>query len=286
MKIGRKLKKNIRFILKKILPSYFYNLIIFFLIRKKFINSYNANKLYSVNYINKTNKIIEYKISSQNYEDGIIKSLILKLKRNNKKFLEIGFDYHECNSLQLIKQGWSGLFVDYDIEKIENFNIIKDKFNFNKIKITNNKISPTNINSIFKQEFADTNIDFFSIDIDSLDFYVLKNIKFRPKIICLEFNPYLTNFGSIVVKFKKNNFNNANYYYGASIQAYTKLLKKKHYRLVAIDSNSVNAFFIDTKQFKNKFYEIDINKDKNLKIFSNKNKIIINDIKIKKYLTY
>jgi hypothetical protein len=286
MKLGRKLKKNIRFILKKILPGYFYNLIIFFLIRKKFINSYNANKLYSVNYVNKNNKIREYKISSQNYEDGIIKSLILKLKKSNKKFLEIGFDYHECNSLQLIKQGWSGLFVDYDLEKIENFNIIKHKFNFDKIKIANSKISPTNINSIFKQEFTNTNIDFFSIDIDSLDFYVLKNIKFRPKIICLEFNPYLTNFGSIVVKFKKNNFNNANYYYGASIQAYTKLLKKKHYRLVAIDSNNVNAFFIDTKQFKNKFYEIDINKDNNLNNFSDKNKIIINDIKIKKYLTY
>jgi len=286
MKLGRKLKKNIRFILKKILPGYFYNLIIFFLIRKKFINSYNANKLYSVNYINKNNKIREYKISSQNYEDGIINSLILKLKKSNKKFLEIGFDYHECNSLQLIKQGWSGLFVDYDLEKIENFNIIKHKFNFDKIKIANSKISPTNINSIFKQEFTNTNIDFFSIDIDSLDFYVLKNIKFRPKIICLEFNPYLTNFGSIVVKFKKNNFNNANYYYGASIQAYTKLLKKKHYRLVAIDSNNVNAFFIDTKQFKNKFYEIDINKDNNLNNFSDKNKIIINDIKIKKYLTY
>jgi hypothetical protein len=286
MKLGRKLKKNIRFILKKILPGYFYNLIIFFLIRKKFINSYNANKLYSVNYVNKNNKIREYKISSQNYEDGIINSLILKLKKSNKKFLEIGFDYHECNSLQLIKQGWSGLFVDYDLEKIENFNIIKHKFNFDKIKIANSKISPTNINSIFKQEFTNTNIDFFSIDIDSLDFYVLKNIKFRPKIICLEFNPYLTNFGSIVVKFKKNNFNNANYYYGASIQAYTKLLKKKHYRLVAIDSNNVNAFFIDTKQFKNKFYEIDINKDNNLNNFSDKNKIIINDIKIKKYLTY
>ena len=85
MKLGRKLKKNIRFILKKILPGYFYNLIIFFLIRKKFINSYNANKLYSVNYVNKNNKIREYKISSQNYEDGIIKSLILKLKKSNKK---------------------------------------------------------------------------------------------------------------------------------------------------------------------------------------------------------
>lgn len=285
MRIGRKLKKNIRFLLKKVLPSYLYNLIIFFLIRKKFISSYNANKLYSKNYNGKNNNISEYKISSQNYEDGIIQSLILKLKKNNKKFLEIGFDYHECNSLQLIKQGWSGIFIDYDKEKIENFNIIKDKFDFKKIKLLNNKISPENINSIYKQEFINTNIDFFSIDIDSLDFYVLGNIKFKPKIICLEFNPYLTHFGSIVVKYKKN-FNNSNYYYGASIQAYAKLLKKMNYKLVALDSNNVNAFFIDTKEFKSKFDEININKNKNLMIFLNKNKNIIKKIKIKRYLKY
>ena len=286
MRIGRKIKKNIRFLLKKILPSNFFNLIIFFLIRNKFISSYNNNKLYSENYIDKTNNINEYKISSQNYEDGIIKSLILKLKKNNKKFLEIGFDYYECNSLQLIKQGWSGIFIDYDKEKIENFNIIKDKFNFKKIKILNNKISPENINSIYKKEFINTNIDFFSIDIDSLDFYVLSKIKFRPKIICLEFNPYLTPFGSVVVKYNKNNFNNSNYYYGASIQAYTKLLKQMNYRLVALDSNNVNAFFIDIKEFKSKFNEININKNKNLIIFLNKNKNIIKNIKIKKYLKY
>jgi len=286
MRIGRKIKKNIRFLLKKILTSNFFNLIIFFLIRKKFISSYNNNKLYSENYIDKTNNINEYKISSQNYEDGIIKSLILKLKKNNKKFLEIGFDYYECNSLQLIKRGWSGIFIDYDKEKIENFNIIKDKFNFKKIKILNNKISPENINSIYKKEFINTNIDFFSIDIDSLDFYVLSKIKFRPKIICLEFNPYLTPFGSVVVKYNKNNFNNSNYYYGASIQAYTKLLKQMNYRLVALDSNNVNAFFIDIKEFKSKFNEININKNKNLIIFLNKNKNIIKNIKIKKYLKY
>ena len=286
MRIGRKIKKNIRLLLKKILPSNFFNLIIFFFIRKKFISSYNNNKLYSKNYIDKTNSISEYKISSQNYEDGIIKSLIFKLKKNNKKFLEIGFDYYECNSLQLIKQGWSGVFIDYDKSKIENFNIIKNKFDFKKIKILNKKISPDNINSIYKKEFTNTNIDFFSIDIDSLDFYVLSNIKFRPKIICLEFNPYLTLFGSVVVKYKKNNFNNSNYYYGASIQAYTKLLKQMNYKLVALDSNNVNAFFIDIKEFKSKFDEININKNKNLIIFLNKNKNIIKNIKIKRYLKY
>jgi hypothetical protein len=59
-----------------------------------------------------------------------------------------------------------------------------------------------------------------------------------------------------------------------------------NYKLVALDSNNVNAFFIDIKEFKSKFDEININKNKNLIIFLNKNKNIIKNIKIKRYLKY
>jgi len=59
-----------------------------------------------------------------------------------------------------------------------------------------------------------------------------------------------------------------------------------NYKLVALDSNNVNAFFLDTKGFKSKFDEININNNKNLMIFLNKNKNIIKNIKIKRYLKY
>ena len=59
-----------------------------------------------------------------------------------------------------------------------------------------------------------------------------------------------------------------------------------NYKLVALDSNNVNAFFIDIKEFKSKFNEININKNQNLMIFLNKNKSTIKNIKIKRYLKY
>lgn len=287
LKFGRNIKrakKIIRVYFKKISPSCIYNQIIYTIIKNKFLNSYCRNKLQNNNYKN-INNIKEYKISSQNYEDGIINSLILNIKKKNNSFFEIGVDYYEFNSLQLIKNRYSGLVVDFDQEKVENLNIIKNKFNLKKIKILKKKISPKNINTIYQKNFS-SEIDFFSIDIDSTDFYVLKSIRFIPKIICVEFNPYLTEFGSVVVKYKKNNFDNSNYYYGASLNAYIKLLKKRGYKLVAIDSNNINAFFINPKKFINKFKELDISNNKNLNKVLKKSKEIIRNIDVNRYIKY
>jgi UDP-glucose 4-epimerase len=65
-----------------------------------------------------------------------------------------------------------------------------------------------------------------------------------------------------------------------------KLLKKKGYKLVALDSSNVNAFFINPKEFKNKFKEIDILNNENLKKFIKKNKKTINKIQINRYIKY
>ena len=58
----------------------------------------------------------EYKITSQNNEDGIIEYIFKKIP-NNKYFVEIGFDLHEFNSLNLIKNNWNGLLIDANKEE-------------------------------------------------------------------------------------------------------------------------------------------------------------------------
>ena len=49
-------------------------------------------------------------------------------------------------------------------------------------------------------------------------------------------------------------------FYGASINAFKHLLNKKGYKLVAIESSGNNAFFINQKEFKIFFEELDIEK--------------------------
>ena len=53
---------------------------------------------------------------SQNNEDGIIEHIFSKVS-NNKYFVELGFDFSECNSLNLIKNGWHGTLIDFNEDK-------------------------------------------------------------------------------------------------------------------------------------------------------------------------
>ena len=106
MKLGRKIRKikNILYFLKTI-NSKIYNFIVFQLAKRKFLKSINAKKiiLSKSNNLDKINKY-EYKITSQNNEDGIINYLKTNITNPDRIFFEIGFDFNEFNSLNLIKE--------------------------------------------------------------------------------------------------------------------------------------------------------------------------------------
>ena len=89
-----------------------------------------------------------------------------------------------------------------------------------------------------------------------MEYWVLESLEVNPKIICVEFNPWMGKDDVITVPKFINFTYRWDYYYGASILAFTKLLKKKNYKLVAIDSTGTNAFFIIQKYFKKNIIEI------------------------------
>jgi hypothetical protein len=73
------------------------------------------------------------------------------------------------------------------------------------------------------------NFDFLSIDIDGCDYYILESLnQFKPKIICIEFNPTIPNEVEFVqIKdFKVKQ--------GSSPKSLTKLASQKGYSLVAV----------------------------------------------------
>ena len=244
--IGRKIKKiylkKIFNLINKYTPKKFYSLILFLSSFKKFKKEINKSKtsyLYSKN-IDKIN-YKEYKITSQNNEDGIIEYIFSNIS-NNKFFIEIGFDYFECNTLNLIKRGWNGILIEADEEKCLRIEkCIKHFFPNNKIEIINSKIDIDNINNFTKHQ----KIDFFSIDIDGNDYWVLEKLeKENISIICSEYNPWIGNKNFKTIPYDKNFIYKNDYYFGASLNAYSDLLKKK-FDLIGIDSSGTNAFYIN-----------------------------------------
>ena len=113
MKLGRKIRKiklKILHLLRKNLNSTIYNFLILQLAKKKFLKSIYANKikLSKSKNLDKINDY-EYKITSQNNEDGIIDYLKSNITNPDNLFFEIGFDFSEFNSLNLIKKIGQGL---------------------------------------------------------------------------------------------------------------------------------------------------------------------------------
>ena len=70
---------------------------------------------YSIN-LDKINNY-EYKLTSQNNEDGIIDHILSKICLKQINFVEVGFDYYENNSLNLFKKTNRGLLIDASFEK-------------------------------------------------------------------------------------------------------------------------------------------------------------------------
>ena len=92
MKLGRKIKKfkyKFLFFLRSHLHIFIYNYIILNLSKKKFKKCISSKKIRiikskNLDYINK----FEYKITSQNNEDGIIEYLSSKIKKPDNFFLK------------------------------------------------------------------------------------------------------------------------------------------------------------------------------------------------------
>lgn len=183
------------------------------------------------------------KIYSQNYEDGIIEIIFSIIKPKYKFYVEFGGadGIWLSNTANLrINHNWKGLLLEGD----------KDKINPNNdINLKNEFITKENINNIFKKYNVPHDFDFLSIDIDSHDFYVWKNLEYRPIIVIIEVNTGIKNKFPLVID--DNNFTYDDIkegYFGANIHAFYKLAVEKGYKLLTMESH--NAFFVVNEKFK------------------------------------
>jgi len=214
-------------------------------------------------YYKKINKV-EFKKFSQNGEDGVIKFIFNKLKLNKINSIEIGFDPVENNSIYNIficKKNCLNFFVEMSKEKCLLLKFLSKNFFFKSLNIVNKKITTNNINKFVLKIFQGKEIDLFSIDIDGLDYYILRKINFFPKIIILEYNKYFQK--NPITVLNKPNFQwkgRGDLYWGASIVSMDNLLKKKGYFLVYLESSYTNAFYIRNDYVK-LFKKIDCKKE-------------------------
>tara|TARA_B100000965_G_C19584544_1_gene755105 strand:+ start:506 stop:1462 length:957 start_codon:yes stop_codon:yes gene_type:complete len=214
---------------------------------------------------------VDLKIFSQNGEDGIIDYLMSKLKLipSSTNFIEIGVgDYRESNTRFIYNRFHpKGLIVDC-MDNMESK--VKPHINLWKgdLRVCNTRVNSKNINEIIKNN-CDFQIDLFSIDIDSVDYWIIKELKKNiSKIFIAEFNPVFGPDLRVTVpnidSFDRTKYHYSNLCYGMSLRALIELMDEKNYYFIGTNLQKMNAFFISKDFEKENFFKnIIINEYKN-----------------------
>lgn len=197
-----------------------------------------------------------YKIFSQSDEDGMIAEIFRRIGTTNRRFVEFGVgDGLENNTLALLYQGWSGLWIDGSdsfCKTIEsNYSAA---ITSGQLALINSFITRDNIDSLIASRVEPGEIDLLSIDIDGNDVHVYDAIKcISPRVIIFEYNAkfgpeidYCMAYDAKHVWRKSDRF-------GASLKHFEKLLHTKGYRLVGCNIVGTNAFFVREDLVSDKF---------------------------------
>jgi hypothetical protein len=218
----------------------------------------------------------ECKIFSQNGEDGILDYIISMLKIERPNFIEIGVgDYVEANTRFIYDRFFpKGIVIDSE-KNLKN----KVFSNINSwkgdLRVVEERISTENINDIISKN-CDFNVDIFSLDIDSIDYWIINKLKSNiSKIFVAEYNAV---FGDSLEVTTPNleNFDRKEYHYshlcfGMSLKALINIMAKKNFYFIGTNSVRNNAFFVSNdypidKYFKNlKIEDINYYVDSNIR---------------------
>lgn len=195
---------------------------------------------------------VEFRTFSQNGEDGILHYIFSLIGTTNKRCAEMCVeDGLQCNTANLIiNHGWTGLLFDGDAEKIafgrEYYGRHPDTV-IQPPTLVNAWIDRDNANALIASHGFEGELDLFSLDMDGVDYWILDSITcIRPRVIVLEFAGAWGPEVSVTIPYRSNFHRTLQdpQYCGASLAAFTKLAKRKGYRLVGCQRLGFNAFFI------------------------------------------
>jgi hypothetical protein len=120
-------------------------------------------------------------------------------------------------------------------------------------------ITTDNICQLLDTYGCPKNIDYISLDIDNMDYWILKNILiagYSTNLLVLEFNPIFSFEESFTKEYDASSRKDGTSNYGASLCAFSKLLEPYGYRLIQVLTN--NAYFINEKyDVSDKFIDVE-----------------------------
>jgi hypothetical protein len=173
-------------------------------------------------------------VTSQIGQDGIFEKMLEIIGAENRWCVEFGAwdGKHLSNTWNLIaNHEWSGVLIEGSKDR---FAELGKNHTGHKVVAFNEFVSfsgENRLDEILRRTEIPANFDVLSIDIDGNDWHVWESLKdYRPRIVCVEFNPTIGNDVFFVQDADPKVFQ------GCSLLALIELGKEKGYELVATPS--------------------------------------------------
>ncbi len=201
---------------------------------------------------------VEFSNYSQTGEDGILNFVFSLVGTTNRTVVEMcaGIGKESNSANLLINHGWNGALFDGDPEnvaKARGFFGYHPKTWYRPPKVVHAWITAENVNELILETGISGEIDFFSLDMDGMDYWVWKALDvISPRVVMLEIHapwmcdasvtiPYRPDFTMEWVRLPDGSVIQ---YAGASLPAFMKLAARKGYRLVGGNRLGFNVVFL------------------------------------------
>lgn len=166
--------------------------------------------------------IVQSRVTSQGGQDGTLASIFSAIGETNRFYVEFGFNAVEfsggsgANSYQLKLRGWSGVLLDGENENPA-------------IRLYAHRVTPEIIVGIFERYGVPHDLDYLSVDIDSIDFWIVRALLlggFRPRVFSIEYNGNFHSSSCVVPRRRAPLVYPHTQLYGASLGALEALAKE------------------------------------------------------------
>ena len=190
-----------------------------------------------------------YRVYSQADEDGILHEVFKRIGAGNRTFVELGVGNGlENNTLFLLVQGWSGIWIEGSDRKAAAARknlaaIISEK----RLRIEHHFITAPTIDKKIAGLAGEREVDLLSIDLDGNDYYILDAIRsISPRVIVAEYNSKFPPDVPWIIEYNEDHRWDSTDYFGASLKSIEALLSARGYSLVGCNILGTNAFFVRT----------------------------------------
>ncbi len=189
----------------------------------------------------------ERQVWSQNGEDGVIEEIFERIGSGDRTFVEFGCGNGvENNSIHLLHQGWTGLWIDADHALIERIRAGHAAFiDDGSLRLVESAVTVDNVERLFTEGGVPIEVDMLSIDIDGNDYWVWEAIgDWRPRVAVVEYNAMWPPKVDWVQSYDPYGGWDGTSHHGAGLRSLESLGRRKGYSLVHCDLAGVNSFFV------------------------------------------